>query len=244
MYKGKKNPLSVNIFMQPKVRCNYNLHLFPWDTQHCSFDIELTNVLGNGLNLTESSKVGIKKYLGVEGYSIEELTMAQVQKQLSISLVLKRQSMQYLWDSYLPTALLLAIGYGTLFLPVEPFNDRGTLSLTTLLVLVALYTDSATSLPTTSYNTLMDTWYIFFMVFLALIVATHLFTSASRNSVQIQARPLANFDTHVKAWMPQNPTADAIVLPQASKTLFYSRIFYAGAFVVYLGVYVYWIIVQ
>lgn len=51
------------------------------------------------------------------------------------------------------------------------------MSLTTLLVLVSLYSDTATSLPKTSYLKLIDFWFIFSISFLSAIIAFHLATN-------------------------------------------------------------------
>ncbi|KAK4321037.1 hypothetical protein Pmani_008145 [Petrolisthes manimaculis] len=64
--------------------------------------------------------------------------------------------------------------YGTLFLPVESFPERGGMSLTTLLVLISLYTETASTLPKTPYLKLIDIWFVFNIVYLSLIITTHL----------------------------------------------------------------------
>lgn len=240
MYEGQDNPLLLSVLMQSTARCPFKLHLFPWDTQHCFLRISFKGI-GADYELGKKSKIERLNNLELEGYSVENLTMKRKGRHVRISFVLQRVPTQYLWDSYLPSLLLLAIGYGTLFLPVEPFNDRGTISLTTLLVLVALYTDSASSLPSISYNSHIDIWYIFSMVFLALIVATHLLTSASR---MVPSGDPVKFDAHVNAWLPNVAIADANSFPKTSKTLLYSRALYACAFVAFLIYYIYWIIVH
>lgn len=51
------------------------------------------------------------------------------------------------------------------------------MSLTTLLVLIALYSDSVTSLPRTSYLKALDIWFMFSIAFLTAIIAAHLVTN-------------------------------------------------------------------
>lgn len=168
--------MRLQVRFQPRIRCNFNLQLFPWDVQTCLFYLTVTNIEHTNVNLNGSSVETYTKNLHLEEYSLTNLTLAEDKTigSMVITIALERHSGQYLWDSYLPTFLLLAIGYSTLFLPVVPFNDRGTMSLTSLLVLVALFTDSLASLPGTSYNTHIDTWYIFSMAYLGLIIATHI----------------------------------------------------------------------
>lgn len=170
--------MRLQVRFQPRVRCSFNLQLFPWDVQTCLFYVAVTNIEYTNVDLSGSSIGTYNTHLHLEEYSLTNLTLCEDKElgSMVVTIVLKRRSVQYLWDSYLPTFLLLAIGYSTLFLPVAPFNDRGTMSLTALLVLVALFTDSLAALPGTSYNTHIDTWYIFSMAYLALIIATHVIT--------------------------------------------------------------------
>ncbi|XP_042870897.1 acetylcholine-gated ion channel acc-4-like [Penaeus japonicus] len=56
------------------------------------------------------------------------------------------------------------------------------MSLTTLLVLVSLYSDTATSLPKTSYLKLIDVWFIFSISFLSAVIAFHLATNRAEAS--------------------------------------------------------------
>lgn len=51
------------------------------------------------------------------------------------------------------------------------------MSLTTLLVLIDLYSDSLNSLPKTSYLKCLDIWFVFSIAFLSAIIAVHLTTN-------------------------------------------------------------------
>lgn len=50
------------------------------------------------------------------------------------------------------------------------------MSLTTLLVLISLYTETASTLPKTPYLKFIDVWFVFSIVYLSLIITTHLVT--------------------------------------------------------------------
>ncbi|XP_063588599.1 ligand-gated ion channel 50-like [Penaeus indicus] len=176
VYEGQENPLKFTIHLQPKVRCTFNFHWFPWDEQVCLFNLTFLNLDQKNMEPQETSDTISTSRLILEEYTIVNLAivMHEGARSRTVRVEVKRHSLQYVYDSYFPTSLLLVLGYGTLFLPVEPFNDRGTMSLTTLLVLVALYTDSLRSLPDVNYNTYLDVWYIFSMAYLSLIVAMHI----------------------------------------------------------------------
>lgn len=105
-----------------------------------------------------------------------------------VSFQLARRIDHELWATYVPTSLLLGICYGTLFIPLENFSDRGTISLTTMLVLISLYTDSQSNLPATSYNKHIDLWYLFIIFYMSLIIAVHLATSQTTSVQKVQSR--------------------------------------------------------
>lgn len=66
--------------------------------------------------------------------------------------------------------------YGTLLLPLESFAERGSMSLTTLLMFIALYTETSSSLPSTAYLKHIDVWFVFGLIYLFLIITIHLAT--------------------------------------------------------------------
>lgn len=73
------------------------------------------------------------------------------------------------------------VRYGTLLLPVESFNERGTMSLTTLLVFISLYTETSNSLPSTAYLKYIDVWFVFSITYLSIIIIVHLATFPPRS---------------------------------------------------------------
>lgn len=245
IFEGSQNALRLTVQMQPIIRCNFDLLKFPWDIQVCAFNVSITNVQKNNSDFTLASRVKNLQSHALEEYILDDVSGAAVNKSntYTVSLKLERRYQQYICDTYLPSALLLAIGYGTLFLPVEPFNDRGTMSLTTLLVLVALYTDSRSELPGTAYSTHSDIWYIFSMVYLGSITAMHLFT-ASESSTVLSSRlghriqPALQLKQQQQQWHKQPHKHHCkCCIPLPSRRLWYSRIFFATVFTVFLVFY-------
>lgn len=65
----------------------------------------------------------------------------------TVTITLDNLYMYYVSSTYIPTFLLIFIGMLTFFFPLDDFNDRIMVSLTSLLVLAALFTQVSGSGP-------------------------------------------------------------------------------------------------
>ena len=142
-------------------------------------EIAITNIPKNHLqlNLTEVKLNDIQTKLPSEYYlSATELKLNS-DGNIVYNFWMTRFAAYSLLSIYVPTMLMLLIGYGTLWIPVSDFQDRGTMSLTTLLVLISLYTDTLNNLPITSYVKFLDIWFVFNVSYISSIIFAHLFTS-------------------------------------------------------------------
>nr|XP_027210128.1 glycine receptor subunit alpha-3-like [Penaeus vannamei] len=90
----------------------------------------------------------------------------------TVTITLDNLYMYYVSSTYIPTFLLIFIGMLTFFFPLDDFNDRIMVSLTSLLVLAALFTQVSASIPKTSYLKLVDVWFIFCICIVFSVVAT------------------------------------------------------------------------
>ncbi|KAK3875720.1 hypothetical protein Pcinc_019420 [Petrolisthes cinctipes] len=153
--------------------CYFDLRMYPFDQQQCHVQVQLSQASRSQVEVSESSHV-VWCSKGREEYQVTKCFLRVSPGGFNLTLGLERRSEYHVWATYLPTALLLGIGYGTLFLPVESFPERGGMSLTTLLVLISLYTETASTLPKTPYLKLIDIWFVFNIVYLSLIITTHL----------------------------------------------------------------------
>ncbi|XP_042216680.1 glutamate-gated chloride channel alpha-like [Homarus americanus] len=106
-----------------------------------------------------------------------------------ISVELRRRYIFFMTSTYFPTMLLLLIGYGTLYIRLQMFQVRSIMSLTTLLVLTSLYTQTAASLPKTSYLKAIDVWLLCCIIILVLIIVSHIVTDF-----------VTDFDTTIKVF--------------------------------------------
>lgn len=91
-------------------------------------------------------------------------------KMASVNIKLKTLFGFHLLNSYTPSFLISVISYSTLFFPVTDFNERVMVSLTSLLVLAALFTQASETSVRTQYFKFLDIWYVFLIFFNFLIV--------------------------------------------------------------------------
>ncbi|KAK3863709.1 hypothetical protein Pcinc_030547 [Petrolisthes cinctipes] len=178
LYRGDENSLSTKFHMRLSAYCDIHLQRFPWVQHQCSVLMKIPNVRETETVYDPASSVTQVMQAMVGTYKIVDWNLRIQNNSPSFALLLSlhQQAEYHIWTVYLPTTLLMAIGYGTLFLPAERFPERGGMSLTTLLVLISLYTDASAALPNTSYIKLIDIWFVFSISFLSLIIAVHLAT--------------------------------------------------------------------
>ena len=93
-------------------------------------------------------------------YRLEKVTSEVHGNKLTLTLHLAGQPDYHLTNSFLPSSLMFLICYSSFFFPIAGFNERIMVSLTSLLVLVALFSKAADSYIKTPYCKLIDVWYV------------------------------------------------------------------------------------
>lgn len=74
---------------------------------------------------------------------------------------------------FIPTTLINIISFATFFFKWFDFQNRVMVSLTTLLVLSTLFSQTSDNLPKTSYFKVIDIWFFSSIVFTFLTIITH-----------------------------------------------------------------------
>ncbi|CAL4120969.1 unnamed protein product, partial [Meganyctiphanes norvegica] len=80
-------------------------------------------------------------------------------------------------STIIPTILLTTIGYATLYIKTSLIQVRLVVSLTTMLVMYTLFSQTAQVLPRTSYVKMVDIWFLFCISILFFIIIFHFVTS-------------------------------------------------------------------
>ena len=108
-------------------------------------------------------------------YEIKELTTSlKIDKEncsmASVRIPLQRRFSYYITSAYLPTTMLVILGYASLFCKIDNIDLRVMMAVTILIVLYTLYQQISDGLPKTSYSKAIDVWYFFSLVFIFTLV--------------------------------------------------------------------------
>nr|XP_045616941.1 uncharacterized protein LOC123769748 [Procambarus clarkii] len=117
--------------------------------------------------------VGKRKLL--EYYLKDEVMMPHDEANYSgqvVKLTFQNLSTFYITSTYVPTFIIVVIGYLVFFFPVDDFNERIMVALTALLVEAAFFTQTSASIPQTAYLKLVDIWFVYCIISLFLVVVT------------------------------------------------------------------------
>ena len=95
----------------------------------------------------------------------------------SLSIHMDRIYNDQMINTFIPTFLLWLLGYSTLFITIEDFNDRFMGTVTSLLVLASLLSSINMSLPRTSYFKYIDVWFLWYLFNIFLLIVYHILFS-------------------------------------------------------------------
>lgn len=161
--------------------CMMDLHYYPLDSQNCTVEIEsygytVKDVLMSwrspipvvGVENAELPQFTILKYETTD--RIEELATGTYQR-LSLSFELKRNIGYFLFQTYMPSILIVALSWVSFWINHEATSARVALGITTVLTMTTISTGVRASLPRISYVKAIDIYLImcFFFVFAALL---------------------------------------------------------------------------
>ncbi|XP_047737304.1 gamma-aminobutyric acid receptor subunit beta-like, partial [Hyalella azteca] len=127
-----------------------------------------------GTDLVSYSDVNLSLHYIVQNVTasmelVTDNTKEKVQV-IKVTVVLKNRYVFFLLNIYLPSLILLFIGYLSLFFPLRDFNERIMVTLTALLVETTFFTQVSDYAPRTSFLKTIDIWCIFCIVLLFSII--------------------------------------------------------------------------
>ena len=135
-------------------------------------------------------------------------------------------------NSFTPSALMFLVSYSTLFFPIHDFNERIMVSLTSLLVLTALFTQASNTSVRTSYFKYLDIWYVTMITFNFLIVICNVilhcvWTSTTRRKWHVIKDMKNSVHDSTNAKKLRSKTADTCC--------FFAKIMFAALFILFFA---------
>ncbi|XP_068211705.1 glutamate-gated chloride channel alpha-like [Palaemon carinicauda] len=116
---------------------------------------------------------------------------------------------------FIPTALLLGIGYTTLFVKLQLLQVRAIMTQTTLLVLYTLFNQVSSNLPDTAYIKMVDVWFFFCIFLIFSVIVLHIMVENLEPGVHKGQRKIINVAPSAAQRLKSNPM-EMIVEPPSS----------------------------
>ncbi len=165
LYKGSENPITLGRVYSAKFICDYDMSIYPFDTQECFTIFIMKGSSNNFIKLVAD----YADYLGpidLPQYFVMDTTIHQVTvppNTPAVKAVIKfgRRILSTVLSSYLPTFLICLVSFSTNYFKGFFFEAIVTVNLTSMLTLTTLFTSILNSLPKTANIKMMDIWLIF-----------------------------------------------------------------------------------
>ena len=168
VFKGSENPITSSRVYYSDFLCDFDMAMYPFDTQKCSIKLVPAGNSGEFIDLVP----GLLNYTGpleltqyfIKNYTIENSTCAHTKEQgITVSIIFGRKILATILTTYLPTLLLCLVCFSTNYFRPSFFEAIVAVNLTSLLVLTTLFISVFNSLPATAYIKMIDIWLIFIL---------------------------------------------------------------------------------
>ena len=156
-----------------KIPSQFVLHGYPFDNQFCEFSISIKTI-SRRVILKKNNDKWHNIYDRIRDHTVGEFKIKDIRisnyraQTIYLKIYLVPIYSYYILNTFLTSFLIVLISFTTFCFKVNYFNERIMVSLTSLLVLSSLFSDSAATLVKTSYLKLIDVWHA------ALIIITFL----------------------------------------------------------------------
>ena len=160
IFTGTENIITVNRMYNEEFMCEYQLHMYPFDTQTCYITMVLDIRIQRFVKIID----GTFKYNGpidLQKYFVREANMKLIGDSVQMKVVMGRKLMSQILTTFLPTGLLIVIIHSTNYFKDFFFEAIVSVNLTGMLVLTTIFLSVSSSLPETAYVKMVDIWLLF-----------------------------------------------------------------------------------
>ncbi|CAG9803061.1 unnamed protein product [Chironomus riparius] len=160
--------------------CMMDLHYYPLDSQNCTVEIEsygytVSDVVMYWRNTpirgVEDAELPQFTIMGYETNDRKEKLATGIYQRLSLSFKLQRNIGYFIFQTYLPSILIVMLSWVSFWINHEATSARVALGITTVLTMTTISTGVRSSLPRISYVKAIDIYLVmsFVFVFAALL---------------------------------------------------------------------------
>ena len=161
LYPGKENPLLMTNRMVVKLGCKFSLEAFPFDSQLCPIKLNKDIEQEPQFSLKWKKSPSMKNKIKLMQYDIKDLyfnNTNEIQNEIAVYIKLQRKLSGHIFNTYIPTLILVLIASFTLFIDYSHFEATIMVALTTMLVIYTLHQSISATLPATAYMKMIDVW--------------------------------------------------------------------------------------
>ena len=160
LYPGNDTAIVMTNFMVVRLGCKFYLKMYPFDSQICSIELDEPNFNAQYI-LKWAEQPRITGNIDLTQYEVFPNVQYKINSSLNIinvNIRLRRKLSSHIFNTYVPTLCLIAIGGFTLFIDFSHFEATIMVALTTMLVIYTLHQSISATLPATAYMKMIDIW--------------------------------------------------------------------------------------
>ena len=180
IFEGKENPLTYERAFRKVFQCQYDMRMYPFDSQTCFIDIILRRSAEKFVDIIPEM-IDMRGDVELLQYQVLSWNIAKHQFDTNIAgarvtITFGRKILNQILTVYLPTILIIVIVYSTNFFKDFFFEAVVTVNLTGMLVLTTMYLSVSGGLPQTSYVKMIEIWLLFTLMvpFVEVILAVYM----------------------------------------------------------------------
>ena len=175
LFKGEENTLRYSREYKMDFECDFNLELYPFDTQTCTVALDIPDFFNDYMDLIplETGNFGTAE---LEQFWVTNVSLQSFGNNTDVKCMihLKRIPWYHVATTYAPILCIFIMVLVTLFIDQSHFEATVMVSVTSMLVMYTLFQSITLSMPSTAYMKLMDYWLFFglilpFIVFIILV---------------------------------------------------------------------------
>jgi len=187
IYEGVNSPMVMRREYFIEFNCDYNLLMYPFDTQVCEMQFQINGIPKQYLKLGVQTPAGCDtcdgaSYLGnrnlveyIIGDSMMDAMDNDTDKtgKVRVMTVFKRKWTYHFWTIFLQSVLLISVAYMTFYFKISNFQDRIMIAITTMMVVATIQSSINKMVPKTAYYKMIDYWLLYSFNIIIIIMIVH-----------------------------------------------------------------------